>query len=272
MKHADLQTLAAEIKRAQDQCRQIEPFTARLPDLDITEAYSVAQRVHEMRIEEGAVPLGRKIGFTNPDMWPVYGVHAPMWGHCYDRTVSRVGSAVGRCSIGQFAEPKIEPEIVLHFHAAPPVSDEPADILACVDWIAHGFEIVQSHFPGWKFQAPDTIVDSGLHGALLVGEPRTVKDLGSTLLSDLENFTITLSCDGEVMESGRGSNVLGSPLKAVAHLIAVLAQTPGAKPVQADELLTTGTLTAARSISAGQKWTTSIEGIALTGMDVSFEA
>ena len=271
MKTAELQSLASEIKLAQDQCRQLEPLSIRLPDFDIPCAYAVAQRVHAMRVKEGAVPVGRKIGFTNSEIWPVYGVHAPIWGHCYDRTVTRMDSAQGRCSIGQFAEPKIEPEIVVHFHSAPPVTDDPADILVCVDWIAHGFEIVQSHFPGWKFQAPDTIADSGLHGALLVGEPRTVEDLGATLLSDLENFRITLSCDGEVMELGRGSNVLGSPLKAVAHLIAVLAQQPDVVPLKAGELVTTGTLTAARSIDTGQRWTTEIEGIRLPGMCISLE-
>lgn len=269
MKPADLQTLAAEIKRAQDQCLQLESLSVRLNDFGINEAYAVAQRVHQMRIDEGAIPVGRKIGFTNQALWQGFGVQAPIWGYVYDRTFIRTGVSEGRYNIGHFAEPKIEPEIVLHFHDTPPVSDDPAGILACVDWIAHGFELVQSHFPGWKFEAPDTIADSALHGALVMGEPRMVKDLGATLLSDLENFTITLSCDGEIIEHGRGSNVLGSPLHAVAHLITVLSQLHDATPLQAGELVTTGTLTAAPPILAGQKWTTDIKGIGLPGMCVS---
>ena len=47
------------------------------------------------------------------------------------------------------------------------------------------------------------------------------------------------------METGRGSNVMGSPLAAVDHLITVLAALPGATPLQANELVTTGTLTSA---------------------------
>ena len=34
------------------------------------------------------------------------------------------------------------------------MSDE--QILGCIDWMAHGFEIVVSVFPGWKFTAADT--------------------------------------------------------------------------------------------------------------------
>jgi 2-oxo-3-hexenedioate decarboxylase len=46
--------------------------------------------------------------------------------------------------------------------------DETA-LLACIDWVAHGFELVQSIFPGWKFSAPDAAAAFGLHGALLIG-------------------------------------------------------------------------------------------------------
>ncbi len=89
----------------------------------------------------------------------------------YDKTVMRLSAAHTTCPIGRFAEPKIEPEIVVHFRSAPPVTNDLAEILACVDWIAHGIEIVQSHFPGWQFQAADTIADWTLHGTLLVGDP-----------------------------------------------------------------------------------------------------
>jgi 2-keto-4-pentenoate hydratase len=148
---------------------------------------------------------------------------------------------------------------------------DPAELLACIDWIAHGFEIVQSHFPGWKFRAADTIADGALHGTLCVGEPQEVRRLGASLMSDLERFAIALSCDGNVRERGKGSNVLGSPLTAVAHLIAVLAKQSRTKPLQAGELVTTGTLTTALAIHAGETWTTELEGIAMPGISLTFD-
>jgi 2-keto-4-pentenoate hydratase len=48
-------------------------------------------------------------------------------------------------------------------------SPDPPGANACIDWIAHGIEIVQSHFPGWKFQAADTIADWALHGRSFLG-------------------------------------------------------------------------------------------------------
>jgi len=263
--------IAQEMKAAQDQVRQIEPFTGRLSGFDDALAYEVSRLIHEARISEGAVPVGRKIGFTNPDMWSLYGVCEPIWAYVYDTTVVHLSGSHNRCRLGRFTEPKIEPEIVLHFQSAPPVSSDPAELLACIDWIAHGFEIVQSHFPGWKFQAADTIADSALHGTLFVGEPQEVRRLGAGLMSDLESFAIALSCDGNVRERGKGSNVLGSPLTAVAHLIAVLAKQPRAKPLQAGESNSVVHVSTALAIHAGETWTTEFEGIAMPGISLTFD-
>jgi 2-keto-4-pentenoate hydratase len=264
--------IAREIKAAQDEVRQISPLTSRLIGFDNTIAYDVAHLIHRARMDEGAVPVGRKIGFTNPEMWSLYGVHEPIWAHVYDTTVVHLAAGDAKCRIGRFAEPKIEPEIVIHFRSAPPVSDDLDEILACVDWVAHGIEIVQSHFPGWKFQAADTIADCGLHGTLLVGEPRDVGRLGADLKTMLECFSVTLSCNGNVCEVGRGANVLGSPLSAIAHLLAVLVKQRESVPLQANELVTTGTLTPALSIQAGETWRTEIQGIALPGISLELLA
>jgi 2-oxo-3-hexenedioate decarboxylase len=127
---------------------------------------------------------------------------------------------------------------------------------------------VQSHFPGWRFGAPDAIADGSLHGALFVGEPRSVDALGANLITDLQHFEVALACDGTVRERGRGANVLGSPLTAAAHLIAVLARQ--GMPLEADELVTTGTLTRALPVQPEETWTTELKGIALPGLALTF--
>lgn len=271
MTHApDFRVIARQMKAAQDERRQIEPFTSQLSGFDVASAYAVAHLIHEARLDEGAVPLGRKIGFTNPDMWSLYGVREPVWAYIYDTTVVRLSTGDETCSIGRFAEPKIEPEIVFHFRSAPPVDEDLPAILECIDWVAHAFEIVQSHFPGWKFQAADTVADWALHGTLLVGEPQAVARAGTDLIAALERFSLVLSCNGKVREVGRGTNVLGSPLAAIAHLISVLARQPQYLPLQANEMVTTGTITSALSIHAGETWRSELQGIALPGLSVEF--
>jgi 2-oxo-3-hexenedioate decarboxylase len=239
---------------AQDDVRQIEPFTSQFGDFDVSSAYEVADLIHRARMQQGAVPVGRKIGFTNPDMWAIYGVQEPIWAYVYDTTVVQLGRELNTCSISRYTEPKIEPEIIFHFHTALPPGGDLASILACIDWVAHGFEIVQSHFPGWKFQAADTVAAWALHGTLLVGEPQSVGRLGPILSTKLERFSLDLSCDGMLREVGTGANVLGSPLLAIAHLISVLVKQPEYMPLQAGELVTTGTITTAQSGHVGARW------------------
>jgi 2-keto-4-pentenoate hydratase len=264
----DLRNIASEIKAAQDAASRILPFTDRIPGFDLEAAYQVSKLVHEARLAEGAKPVGRKIGFTNPDMWSLYGVREPIWAHVYDRTVVLLEGNTTTCPLDRFAEPKIEPEIVLHFRAAPRPDGGLAGILDAIDWVAHGFEMVQSHFPGWKFKAPDTVADWGLHGTLLVGPRVPVAELGSDPVKALEAFMLDLSCDGRHVETGRGSNVLGSPLAAIAHLLDVLAKQPHAAPLGAGELVTTGTITTAQPVRAGETWRTQLQGIPLPGLEL----
>jgi 2-keto-4-pentenoate hydratase len=258
------------LKSAQDGVRQISPITSGSLDFDIPSAYAVARLIHEARLRQGEVPVGRKIGFTNPDMWSRYGVREPIWGYMYDSTVVRASHAQYVCPIDRFAEPKIEPEIVFHFQSAPPVGGDLPAILKSIDWVAHGFEVVQSHFPSWTFQAADTIADQGLHGMLLVGESRPLDRLGTEFIEALASFSVSLACNRVVREVGVGSNVLGSPLAAIAYLIDALAKQPQSEPLQAGEMVTTGTITTAQPIAAGEIWTTELQGIALPGMAVQF--
>lgn len=267
---ADLDLIARQVQSAQDEARQIEPITATRDDFDISAAYAVSERIHRARLAAGATAVGRKIGFTNPDMWLRYGVDAPIWAHVYDTTVVRSSDGMVRCSLARFCEPKIEPEIVLHFATTPLPDSDLAGVLACIDWVAPAFEIVQSHFPGWQFQAPDTIADSGLHGTLLLGEPQAVERLGPGLADQLVSLTLALSCNGAVLDTGRGANVLGSPLAALFHLLTVLNAQGAAPPLQAGEMVTTGTITAAHPVRAGETWRCELTRIALPALSVKF--
>jgi 2-oxo-3-hexenedioate decarboxylase len=74
-----------------------------------------------------------------------------------------------------------------------------------------------------------------------------------------------------VLDRGAGENVLGSPLLALGHLVELLAKQPDAPPLCAGEIVTTGTLTDAHPVAAGEAWSTEIRGLPLPGMNVRFQ-
>ncbi len=164
----DIDAVAAEILATFGTGRQIAPFTSRPAGLSVDDAYRVSAALDAMRAARGESRLGRKIGFTNRTIWHEYGVYAPIWGFVYDSTVHDLG-ATEVLSLAGFAEPRIEPEIVFGLSAAPSADMNEAALLACLEWVAHGFEIVQSIYPRWKFAAADTVAANGVHGALLIG-------------------------------------------------------------------------------------------------------
>jgi 2-oxo-3-hexenedioate decarboxylase len=265
-----VQVVAAEAFDLLDSGRQVAPFSSRLPRFDLDDAYRVTAAVRQMRETRGEIPLGRKIGFTNRTIWDEYQIGAPMWGYIYNRTVRDLADLGTTVSLAGLAEPRIEPEIIFGLAMAPePGMDERA-LLGCIDWVAHGFELVQSIFPQWEFTLPDTVAAYGLHGMLLVGPRHTLVEHGGDWLGNLSTFGIDLTRDGTVIDQGRAANVLGGPLSALRHLVEVLASDPVNPTLAAGEIVTTGTLTRAFPVAPGETWTTELSGIALDGIAIRF--
>jgi 2-oxo-3-hexenedioate decarboxylase len=264
-KPLDLDSIGAEIFAVLGTGRQVAPFTTRYTGLDLDAAYRVAAEVHARRMARGERPIGRKIGFTNRRIWDEYGVWAPIWGHVYDTTARDLAAVGDGFPLAGLSEPRIEPEIMFKFATAPKPGMDDAALLDCIEWVSHGFEIVQSIFPAWKFAAADTIAAYGLHGALLIGERQPVAPRRDRWLASLRQIEIDLLCDGVVADRGSSSHVLDGPLSAIRHLLDVLAANPAQPPLVAGEIVTTGTMTRALPLVAGQTWSTVLRGIELKG-------
>lgn len=224
--------------------------------LPVGEAYERALSVRQLRIARGERPRGYKVGFTNRGIWPRYGVFAPIWGSVWDTTLSFC-EGEGEVALAGTCQPRIEPECVFGLRATPPARASLDDLRVCIDWVAPGFEIVQSHMADWTFEAADTVADGGLHARLLVGRriPATELPAGATAFeAKLAAATITLSRDGERVDAGSGANVLEGPLHALAHFLAALRDCPGATDLQPGDVVTTGTWTDAWPVQPGEHW------------------
>ena len=270
----DAEAIAGQILAASDDVASIAPVTDGRPDFDLDDAYRVAAIVTARRMARGERPVGWKIGFTNTTIWDEYGVHAPIWGPMWDTTVAAVepGRSAAACSTAKLVEPRIEPEIALRLGAIPHPDMEERELLACVDGVAHGCEIVQSIFPGWRFRAADTVAAFALHGRYLHGPfvPVTARD-GDDWLKALAEFRTTLRRDHTELDRGVAANVLGGgPLAALRHLVRGHAAHSAGYELKPGDLVTTGTVTRAFPVRPGERWSTQIEGLPLPGMSIAF--
>ena len=267
----DVEVIASRLIAAYDSAATLAPITASDPGFDVAAAYDVLCKIEAHRVASGWEPVGRKIGFTNRTIWARYGVYLPMWAHTWAHTVHHTTANRATLALAPFVQPRIEPEVVFKLRAPVPMAADAYGALACVEWIAPGFEIVQSHFPDWKFGAADCTAAFGLHGALVVGAPLPVTDRNrAELAAALPSFTLTLLREGVVIDTGVGANVLDSPALALVHLARLLAQQPQFPPLAAAEIITTGTVTDAWPVAPGETWTSDYGALGLPGMTLTF--
>lgn len=267
----DLPSIASKVITSLAGHGQIPTFSESRFGLSLEESYRVTPLLRAAFEGRGEKIVGRKIGFTNRDMWTAHGVQAPIWGYCTDRTTDNLESAAVQ-TVKDFAEPRIEPEIIFGLKKAPLPSMNQSALLDCIDWLSLGYEIVQSIYPGWKFAAADTVAANALHGKLLVGKRHPFGPRKVAWQRELAAFRADLYCNGRLSQSGGGASVLDSPLLALRHLVNLTADDPHNPPLQAGEFISTGTLTLAMPVNAGQTWETRVHGIALEDIALRFEA
>ncbi len=263
--------LADEIEAAYARRQPIaEPPSARAAGLTLDQAYAVEAELARRRHAAGHATAGRKVGFANKALWRVMGLSTVAWASMYDDTVHHAATNDTSLSIGRMFSPKIEPEIMMKLKAplGAGVAD-PAAALEAVEWIALGFEVIDCPFPDWKFQPVDFVAAYGFHAALIVGTPIRVEGaMIPSLTEALSRFTVRLLRNGELAEEGSGRNVLRSPALCLAELASAAAGQPGAAPLAAGEIISTGTLTTSRFIAPSETWTAEVEGLDLPPLSV----
>ncbi len=266
MSMIDTPSKAREILDALDHQKRLSAFGG----IELPQAYSVVAEMKRLRTARGEKVLGRKIGFTNRTIWDEYKVFGPIWGYMYDTTLFDA-SAARNVDLSKFAEPRLEPEIAFGFSRAPETGMTSSQIFDCVDWVSHGFEIVQSHYPDWKFTAPDTVANNALHGAFFLGEKVSAASGRAAWVDALADFEITLYKNGAEIDKGHARNVLDGPLFAIKHLLELLKDDPHNAPVAAGEIITTGTVTKAWPVAPGEIWRTEVSGLKLPGIEIGFK-
>lgn len=246
----------------------VEP-PSNTADFGLPSAYQRSLTVRELRIARGEIPRGFKIGFTNRNIWSRYNVYAPIWGSVYDTTLSFCEGR-GTISLGSSCQPRIEPETVFCMKSTPPPDASLDDLFNAVEWVAPGFEIVQSHLPDWKFKAADSVADGGLHARLLVGR-RVPMDAIATSANELNRLLaatqVTLMRGDQIVDKGCGANVLDSPLRALHHFLGELRQCPRAPDLVQGDVVTTGTWTDAWPVKPGECWSGAF-GLPLSQLEV----
>lgn len=244
--------LGDELYEALRARRTVAPLTERVPDITIDDAYWISRRLLERRLSDGERLIGKKIGVTSKAVQSMLDVHQPDFGYLTDkmRYASRSEMPISR----ELIQPRAEGEIAFVLKrdlCGPGVT--PDDALAATEGVIPCFEIVDSRIRDWKIRIQDTIADNASSGLFVLGEMVGIAGV------DFTGCKITVEKNGRFLSQGQGSAALGSPLICVAWL----ANTLGAYgiPLQAGEVILSGSLVPLEPVLAGDAMKMTIEGI-----------
>lgn len=210
--------------------------------LSIDDAYQIQLAQVKRWREEGDAVVGYKVGLTSRAMQRQLGVNQPDFGHLMTRHMLADHELV---NIDGFLQPKVEPEIafVLGADLAGPGLTV-VETLRAVDYVVPALEIIDSRIRDWKIGIVDTVADNASCGAIVVG---TVPTKPGAL--DLARLGCVLEVGGDIVDTGAGGAVLGSPV----HALVWLANTLGRQGVafRAGDVVLSGSVTAAHPVVSG---------------------
>ena len=252
MSPGQIEAAADLLNAAHTDRRPVSQLTQRYPDMDVADAYAVQQRNLTRRLADGRTLVGHKIGLTSAPMQILLGVDDPDFGYILDDMVVPAGTAVPQT---RFCAPRVEPEVAFLLHTAlrgPGVTVE--EVYAATKAVAVALEIVDSRIADWKLTLPDTVADNASSGAVVLGPWIDYADEMA-----LPAARASLVLNGNEIDSGLGSAVLGDPAAAVAWLANALA--PFGTDILPGQLVMSGSFTTAAFVHPGDTASATISGL-----------
>jgi 2-oxo-3-hexenedioate decarboxylase/2-keto-4-pentenoate hydratase len=229
--------------------RNRERFTLEAPQGrtgDMGFAYDVQDALVPLLARPGEVTAGYKIGLTTPRMQAMCGIDEPIVGVVLQ---SRLRGAPASVAVGDYVRLGIESEIALRIGRALPPGEVAADqVLDYVDGVCAAFELVDDSGADYAHLTAATLVaDNAWNAGLVTGEVVTPGGAGS--LRDLKGV---LTRDGEVVDTGTSSDVLGDPANALAWVVRHLARR--GRALQPGQWVSTGSIVPTKFVEPGQSW------------------
>jgi 2-oxo-3-hexenedioate decarboxylase len=248
-----IEHIVYELFKAERDCIPVDKFVDQFPELDAELAYKVQERLIEKKCKEEKTKIaGWKLGLTSRAKQEMMGVHEPSYGVLLENMQLFEGEPI---SMKPFIHAKIEPEIAFIFDKevkGPFVSV--TDILAATAYIAPAMEIIDSRYRNFQFTLPDVIADNSSSSRYILGEK-----LYRVENVDLRLMGMVFKKNGEIFATSAGASVMGHPARAIAWMANKIAKK--GQTIKPGEVVLSGALTGAVTISPGDHYSVSFDGI-----------
>ncbi len=204
--------------------RQVPPLSATYPEAGIEDAYRIQQQFIEQRLAEGRRIRGYKVGLTSKVMQALLNYHEPDFSALLDNFFVPEAADL---DMARFLAPAIEIEIAFVMKSSlrgPGVNT--ADVIRATDFVLPAIELVDFRITeeGRRKESTifDTVADLASCGAVILGgNPMDLRDIR---IAEVRGACIR---NGEPVESGIATQVMGNPINAIAWLANKLGEIGG---------------------------------------------
>jgi len=247
-----VQSAAKRLLAAYSTRSPIDPITADFPDTDLSVAYDIARTQVQQWQADGDIIKGHKVGLASAAIQRQMGVSQPDFGHL---TASMFHLEHDPIPADLFIQPRIEPEtafVLSRSLIGPGVTI--ADAVRAVDFVLPALEVVDSRVRDWKIGIFDTIADNASSGGVVLGSRPVRLDA-----VDLRLLGCTLHINSELVATGAGGAVLGSPLNSLVWLANTVG--PLGVALEPGHVILPGSMTKAFPVSPGDTAVATMHGL-----------
>jgi 2-oxo-hept-3-ene-1,7-dioate hydratase len=218
----DIHISANRLHQAEKMRQQIRQLSQDLPEITIADAYAIQKAWIDIKLAEGRIVKGYKIGLTSKAMQSALNIDEPDSGVLLDDMFFADGGLV---PTERFIATRVEAELafVMNKRLAGPRCTM-FDVLNATDFVVPALEILDTRIEridpktGATRKIFDTIADNAANAGIVLGG-RPIRPLEA----DLRWVGALCFRNGQLEETGLAAGVLNHPATAVAWLVNKIA-------------------------------------------------
>lgn len=232
--------------------KKIVPFARDYGAIDLAGAYAI-QAAYVKRLQESlGRRVGYKIGLTSRRMQEMCGVNHPNSGVVFEKRVHPSGTTLALSRLGRLG---IEFECCARLGTSLAPRGAPytlEEVAAAVNAICPAFEVIDDRNSDYPLDLLSLVADNSWNEGNVLGE-------WQSSWPDLRTATSLLECNGQVIDEGKGSDVLGHPFEPLRWLVNNLNEL--GQTLHKGEIVLTGSWVTTRFPKAGEHYKYTIKGV-----------
>ncbi|MGG3564816.1 fumarylacetoacetate hydrolase family protein [Neobacillus rhizosphaerae] len=210
----NLNVISNEIYHHQKSAVEMDKISTRFPSITIEDAYKIQETNMKKDLKDGDQFFGWKMGLTSFAKQQSVGVNQPIYG----RLLKSMEMSKKELSLEGLIHPRVEPEFALLINKkleGNNVTEQ--EVWQATEGIMTAIEVIDSRYKDFSFNLIDVVADNASSAKFFLSgkiyEPNKFP---------WEKTKVRMKLNGKVVQEGKGSAVMGDPVRSVVELVKML--------------------------------------------------